>query len=83
MEQVNRKYKQLDGSLADAHAKYMMASKNAQRQMQHLNNICDKAQAMVSLMHEAWNKYTVAMATNEKHMEQINQLKKGVTNEAT
>ena len=26
MEQVNQKYKQLDGSLEDAHAKYMMAS---------------------------------------------------------
>ena len=72
MVQVNQKYKQLDGSVADAHAKHTTESDNVQHQVQDLNNMHDKAQAMVSLTHEARNKYTEAMVTNEKLTEQIN-----------
>lgn len=60
-EQMNEKYAKLEGSVANTHAEFMVAKVDIKQQMKDLNKVQDKTKEVVHLVHEARNKYMLAM----------------------
>ena len=74
--QVTKRYAQLEGSIADTHAKYMAAREDLSHQMKEIGQIHEKAKDMVHLAHEARNKYNIAIKDSSQTTQYLTELLK-------
>ena len=71
IEQLDAKYTKWENDRAEAHAEYMMAKEDITTKMQDIVQLRDKTKNLVSMVHEARNKYTLAAQEVKKHNEKF------------